>query len=370
MSTQETAQINAIGQQAQDTDNQANLMLQGANSMMSMAICGLACGLGTSAYSMAGVASASKEGDQAETEAMQKQATSVEDTSEKSISEMHIAASNPGSKESAAEASRSAAQLQATAKNDKTPEGIQQSANEVATNVNQVANHAPYQPGGPKANEDYINSKAYKDSLAKEGDDKFTNQNGEPITTPEQAVAFYSAKAEKAHTELTSKVTEYNSALKQGIRPGREISLGDARKHVIANRTEEETKQVPNDGSQESEKAITDKATAYQAHIKSLKSPSRSSPEWHQAYSEHYQKIQLFTNVGTNLSQFFLNMGQSLNAIQQAGATKEQAAAQTQSSTEQAMGQGVSQTQQTAEQLRQSMNTIAGYMAQDADQKM
>jgi hypothetical protein len=63
-------------------------------------------------------------------------------------------------------------------------------------------------------------------------------------------------------------------------------------------------------------------------------------------------------------------MGQSLNAIQQAGATKEQAAAQTQSSTEQAMGQGVSQTQQTAEQLRQSMNTIAGYMAQDADQKM
>jgi hypothetical protein len=86
MSTQEEAQISAIGQQAQDTVNQANLMLQGANSMLTMGICGLAFGLGTSAYSMAGVASASKEGDQAETEAMQKQATSVEDTSEKSMS--------------------------------------------------------------------------------------------------------------------------------------------------------------------------------------------------------------------------------------------------------------------------------------------
>jgi hypothetical protein len=334
-----------------------------------MGICGLAFGLGTSAYSMAGVASASKEGDQAETEAMQKQATSVEDTSEKSISEMHNAANLPGSRESAAEASRSATQLKATAKNEKTPEGIQQSANDVSTNVNQVANHAPYQAGGPKANENYQASKAYTDSLDKEKKD-FVNPNGTKITTPEQAVAFYSAKAEKAHTELKSSVTEYNSALKQGIRPGREISLADARKHVIANRTEEETIAHSGLSHEDSEKAITDKATAYQAHIKSLKSPSRSSSEWHQAYSEHYQKIQMYATVGTALSQFFPSMGQSLNAIQQAGATQEQAAAQTQSSTEQAMGQGVSQTQQTAEQLRQSMNTIAGYMAQDADQKM
>ena len=129
---------------------------------------------------------------------------------------MHNAANHPGSRESAPEASRSAAHLKATAKNEKNPEGIQQSANEVSTNVNQVAQHAPYQKGGPKENENYKASKAYKDSMKNE---EFEKANP-PIETSEQAVAFYSAKAEKAHTELKSSVTEYNSALKQGIRPG------------------------------------------------------------------------------------------------------------------------------------------------------
>ena len=65
LTEQQTAEIDAIGLQAQNTLNPASQMLQGADMMMTMATVGLAVSMATAGMSMSGVGQASKAGDEA-----------------------------------------------------------------------------------------------------------------------------------------------------------------------------------------------------------------------------------------------------------------------------------------------------------------
>ena len=358
--------------------------------MMTMALCGLGASVGTAGMGLSGVTSASKEGDEAEMQAMNEQEQALAKSSETSLSDVKLATSpETATKESIATAQRSINELKISSKHLASKGTISKeqeaSINAQAEASQKALDHAQYQPGGTKAfTEHSTEHDAYQTKLRKE--------NLPENTKPQEAVKHYRKQATNLHNTRTGSnlssstakpgatpdlpatsqlsATPTNTDRDVGIdsnqvRPDPSESPVDSTPSQSANGTNpspQENQTINSDSNLTKQKINQQGVTNYKNSANKT-TINRNSEAWQRAYSNRSSITQLYSGVGMAISQTFGSAGQMMDQTYQAKGTQDSAAAQVQAATEQATEQGVSSTSSLASSLRDSMNAVAQDMS-------
>ena len=326
LASEETANIDAINQQAASTTAQANDMLTGAHALLLCATTSFTLGMAAGAVGIVGMCAASSAADDVQMSSMVDDQAAMDHSAEQS-SDLTQHALDTGNADDIDTAQKS---IQNT----------------------QRDNTKLYAQGKiTQEQHDSINTQMQQHS------DALTARN------PRDAVHAQHL-ATRTQSLRQNSITSISSLKKLGIRPGRRIMLDStARRAAIKHVDGPPSNYHPDAAPGDRNLSITMYTDELKTQLRSMKPVSRNSQEWSQAYQNYDIPAQLLAGGLNTGAQYANNLGTVLNQQDQSYATKEEAAAQVASSANQAIQQGISNTESLAADLRQSQAAVAQDMS-------